>query len=125
LHVCLTHRPDNSHENREATTVVTDAGAAKYRALALHLDIGTFGENGVQVGGNHEARSARRTRSIAAHVSGGIDVHIPKTQTLESLPEQLATSAFLETWRRYFANPYLIVDRLLFSSLRRLHRGLD
>jgi hypothetical protein len=121
----LTHRADYPHENGKATTVVADAGPTKDRALVLHLDIGTFRKNGIQVGGNHDTRSARRTWSIAADVSGGIDLHIPKTQALESLPEQLAASAFLEAWRRYFTDPYLIVDRLRFSCSRRLHCGLD
>jgi hypothetical protein len=121
----LTQSPDDPDENGEATTVVTDAWPTKYRALALHFDVGALRENRIQVSGNHDTRSHRCAWSIAAHVPGVIDVDVPKTQTFENLPEQIATSAFLEAWRWYFTNPYLIINGLWLSGPRCFHRGFD
>ena len=83
LDVGLLHLADDRDHHREAAAVVADARSLEQVALALHLDVGAFGEHRVEMRREHEMRMRGRARIVAEHVADLVDAHVLQPELRE------------------------------------------
>ena len=72
--------------------------------------------------GDHQARPRRGAGAIAEHVAGRIDAHVPQTELLEGLLQDVAARRLLEGGRWHLAEANLILNRLRFVRLGGIDR---
>src|SRR5260221_8162310 len=120
-------RPDEREDEREPTRVVADAGRHETCPLTLHLDVGAFGEHGVQVGVDHEHRSARGSGAAAnAHdVAFGVHLDVGKPLLPQHLQKRLRAGLLLEGGRRDFGQRDQLAHEAVLVGLDERDRLLE
>ena len=88
------HGADDAEQNGKAAAVVADAGPFDDRAGAGRLDVGLFGKDGVEMGGEHQVRRGCEAGALAEHVADAVDPHVFQPGRLKGLPVGLAPGRF-------------------------------
>ena len=98
-------------------------GAFEDVALARDLDVGAFGEDGVEVRGEHQVRTRGLAGPHADHVAGRVDAHVLQAEFLEQALQLLPANGLLEGRRGNFAEAGLQLQDARLIALRGFHGG--
>ena len=97
-------------------------GPCSTAPLAPDVHVGPFGKDRVQMGGDHDVGTERRTGPVAEDVAGLVDPHVPQAGLLKQPLHLLAARGFLERGRGNLGQADLVLDGLGLAGLRGVER---
>ena len=124
-HASAIQRAHNRHQHGESSAVVADAQPPQHRTLPGDLHVGFLRKDCVEVRGNHQVRTRRRTDPLAADIADLVDAHIPKSQTCEFAPQHIGPRRLFKRRRRHLAKPDLVFNGLRLAAASQAERRLD
>src|ERR1019366_6214476 len=98
-------------------------GAFEEIARAGDFDVGAFGEDRVEVGGEYQVRARGLARSDDDDVAGRVDAHVAQAEILEQALQLLSADGFLEQRRGNLAEAGLKVERTRLIAPGGFHGG--
>jgi hypothetical protein len=117
------HRLDHADHHREATAVVTDAGALEPGAVLRHLHVRAFRENGVEMRSENEVRLRPLARPLAQDVPDRVDADVPQPELREDVLELEAARLLGERRCGNLAHADLLGNEFGLGRLEALERA--
>ena len=118
------HGADVLEKGREPGRVVADARRVEPGAFPSHLHVRAFGKHGVEMGGDHDQRPARRPIPHPEHVALRVDLDIGEAVGPEHVGVDLGALLLLEGRRLDLGELDHLLDPAVMLLVGRLHRLL-
>ena len=121
--MAVIQRANYGEHDRQPAAIVADARRFEDVALARDLDIGAFGEDGVEVSGENQIGARGLAGPDTDHVAGRVDAYVAQTEFLEQALQLLTADVFHERRRGNFAEAGLKLQNARLIALRGFHGG--